>query len=85
MLENFDELSVGGKVYTIDAQFFHYSIATKHVVLLNYFSGEVKITNCSHCDSKKTCLRVRIHKGCSEKHRTNCSESNMHYGMGHII
>ena len=56
-----------------------YSVAYRQNmdVLLNYYYSVSNIANCSHRDSKKTCLRGPIYKGCSER--------NMLYGMGSII
>jgi hypothetical protein len=62
---------------TIDEQFAQCGISTKHDVLLNYFDIVGNIVNFSRRDSKKTCLRGLIYKGCSER--------NMLYGMRHII
>ena len=62
---------------TIDEKFVQNGISTEHDVLLDYCDSAGNIANCSHRDSKKTCLRGPIYKGCAER--------NMLYGMRHII
>ena len=76
-LENFDDLSGGGKVCNIDEQFVPYGTSIKHEILLNYRDSVGNIANYSHRNSKKTCLRGPIYKGCWE--RENYSERNMLY------